>query len=527
MKRTTYTLLALALACNLTFGQTRYIDKVFDNVEMTPDVQYGTNISILPIVLGQSDSPAPVELLMDVYHPSGDSLEDRPVVILAHAGDFLPQYVNTSPIGTKRDSAVVEFCREMALRGYVAVSMGYRLGWNPFGNEKEIKETVLQATYRISQDMHNVVRYLRKSVAEDDNPYGISGEHFAVGGFDGAAWCVNNMAYLKTIDQAQQPKFVDIGAMPAVPFLIEELHGNPQGTNVTPLNLANHAEYSSDIDVVINWQGGVGDFDWISAGDVPTINFIRSGQQNGQSIRDVTIDATGSIIIVEGAFPDTISHRANELGNNDVFKDLDDELGQAGRDSTGGLEGMYVYTPASQQGQDPVQCVNQAGVNPVGFGNNTYPWNWYNEDAVRQVYTVFEIDANLTADEYICNWNTSRGNPNNADTSRAIIDIMSRYMAPRIHAAMGLGETTNVHNLAPSSVGLEVFPNPSHDRVQVRAVESIRQLNLYDMQGRLVTSASPNNRMQEINVDNLAPGMYILRTTFDAGVTSTKLEIGQ
>ena len=61
-------------------------------------------------------------LLMDIYQPVGDTSALRPLVIFAHGGSFMKN---------NRRSEVEEcgpaLCRELAKRGYVAVSIDYRL----------------------------------------------------------------------------------------------------------------------------------------------------------------------------------------------------------------------------------------------------------------------------------------------------------------------------------------------------------------------------------------------------------------
>ena len=127
-------------------AQERYQDEIFSEVTVTSDVVYGTNISILPALTG--GDPGPEEMRMDVYEPAGDDLTERPVVIITHRGDFLPAVVNQQPYGFKGDFAVVELCRSLARRGFVAVGMNHRIGWNPFGSSLEKKSTILQASYR-------------------------------------------------------------------------------------------------------------------------------------------------------------------------------------------------------------------------------------------------------------------------------------------------------------------------------------------------------------------------------------------
>jgi poly(3-hydroxybutyrate) depolymerase len=64
----------------------------------------------------------PVELAMDVWcpDPSLDPVSERPVVLLIHGGGF----------ATGNRAAMSYQCMEYARRGYVAITMSYRLGWN-------------------------------------------------------------------------------------------------------------------------------------------------------------------------------------------------------------------------------------------------------------------------------------------------------------------------------------------------------------------------------------------------------------
>ena len=96
----------------------RYLDDVFTNVTITSDVQYAENISILPAILsGGVNPPALSPILCDIYEPTGDNLTDRPVVILAHTGSFLPPVINGQPTGSKLDSSIVQQCMRWAKIG--------------------------------------------------------------------------------------------------------------------------------------------------------------------------------------------------------------------------------------------------------------------------------------------------------------------------------------------------------------------------------------------------------------------------
>ena len=517
-------LLCGILCTSILFAQERYIDEVFEEVRVTDGVQYGTNVSILAIILGQSSDPQPEDLFLDVYEPVGDTIEARPVVILAHRGDFLPPIVNQSPYGSRKDSAVVEFCMKLAKRGYVAVSMDYRLGWNPFGSDIEIKKTVLEAVYRISQDMRTAVRFFRKTAAEDNNPYKIDESRIAVGGFDAAGFAANNVAYLKRFEQVQLPKFLDFSTMPATPFIIPEVHGDPYGIEQAAINIPNHPTYSSDVSAVIDFEGGLGDISWIEAGDPPTISFQALGKFDNMGIRDVTIGVGGSIIIAEGAFPDTIVHTTQAAGNQDVFlNNLEiDPLTEKARMLTGGLEGLFLYSPFTQEGS--VQCDMTAGVPPVNFGGNTYAWNWYDEATFAAVWDMVP-NQTVPSDIFICQYNTGEGNPNDPAISRMMIDTFIQYMTPRLFLAMGLGQTTALPELKPQDVNFNAFPNPVKDQIQLTATEEMQTISIHDLEGKLIRQQSSAGLNQQLNLSTVPAGLYILEVAFARGTIHQKISI--
>jgi hypothetical protein len=80
-------------------------------------------------------------LRMDAYmpDPSLDAGVKRPVVIYLHTGNFLPPGTNGSPCGDKGDSVVVDICKGLARRGFIALAIDYRLGWNPIGATLDIR----------------------------------------------------------------------------------------------------------------------------------------------------------------------------------------------------------------------------------------------------------------------------------------------------------------------------------------------------------------------------------------------------
>ncbi|WP_298363781.1 alpha/beta hydrolase fold domain-containing protein [uncultured Bradyrhizobium sp.] len=101
-----------------------YLDKVHD-VVFTPDVTYG--VGGVGYVAGKG--PARYrELKLDVYRPAGDGKAPRPALILAFGGAFHRGAKGVEVFeGENPSTAMAEYCREFARRGYVCFSIDYRL----------------------------------------------------------------------------------------------------------------------------------------------------------------------------------------------------------------------------------------------------------------------------------------------------------------------------------------------------------------------------------------------------------------
>ena len=142
----------------------RYLDEIFESVQKTEDVVYG-NAPDLPFWFWVESNTIDIDLDMDVYEPEGDTLTNRPVIIFVHTGSFFS--------GHNELDYVVDLSISAAKRGYVAISINYRLGLNILSTYSGER-----AVYRAVQDGGAAIRYLREYPEE----FGINPEQIFMRG---------------------------------------------------------------------------------------------------------------------------------------------------------------------------------------------------------------------------------------------------------------------------------------------------------------------------------------------------------
>ena len=64
---------------------------------------------------------------------------------------------------------------------------------------------------------------------------------------------------------------------------------------------------------------------------------------------------------------------------------------------------------------------------------------------------------------------------------------------------------------ANMTLSAEVYPNPTHDKLFIKASESVNTIEIFSITGTLVERHACWSDYMEIDVQNLSPGMYIIR----------------
>ena len=150
----------------------RYYDEIFTSSTVTTDIAYGQTLD---------HDGNPVTLYLDLYQPTGDTELSRPAYVWVHGGAFI--------MGDKGDSTDVMVADRFAKRGYVTVSINYRLRpghYMPWGSQ-----ALIDAWYDAQHDAQAAVRWLRANA----DTYGIDAGRIAIGGYSAGAMTSVNVGY--------------------------------------------------------------------------------------------------------------------------------------------------------------------------------------------------------------------------------------------------------------------------------------------------------------------------------------------
>jgi len=550
MKRTIpLTLAALAIGLGTAASAQRYLTEVFSdaNLTITPDVTYGTNIDFLtsnfasplvPTDIGTLQTlvstmqpiPAPyfdpadgstavkvTNIRMDVYEPSQgvDVLTARPLVIYLHTGNALPPPINGSPNGARKDSTAVEICKRMARRGYVAVSMSYRLGWNPLATtEIARRASLLNAVYRALQDVRECTRVL-KADAAGANTYAIDPNKIIVLGEGTGGYIALANATLDNPAELFIEKFRLDPFDPTVSVVDTAQVGNIYGYNGA-LTLYRPNGQNATAQFCVNMGGSLADSTWLAAGDAPMVAFHTVFDPFAPFTDGIVIVPTtgGPVVNVQGS--NYFMRLVNQFGNNNSFVNLpssDPITARAralyGTTQTHGTNAVTINT--NVEGLFPMV----RPLWPAPAQEEASPWQFWDQNSALAQTVVSAGPPPITA-----NIASLASNPDMSPTkARTYIDTVMAYLNPRIVCALQLGPCSLVGiDEEASSSAVEVWPNPATDNFTVNSGNTIvRRYRVLDINGREVATNSVNAARFTVARNGLAPGTYFLELTLNDG----------
>jgi predicted esterase len=156
----------------------RYRDAVFDAVNVTKNVTYGTAVNV---------ENQTITLQLDLYQPQGDTVMRRPAIVWVHGGSFC--------CGDKTEGDLVDEATTFSEEGYVNVSINYRLEspgcTGTFSN-------CASAIEEAFQDAQTAVLFVRAHAST----YRIDPNRIAIGGTSAGAITALNVGYSSSEDPA-------------------------------------------------------------------------------------------------------------------------------------------------------------------------------------------------------------------------------------------------------------------------------------------------------------------------------------
>ena len=72
------------------------------------------------------------------------------------------------------------------------------------------------------------------------------------------------------------------------------------------------------------------------------------------------------------------------------------------------------------------------------------------------------------------------------------------------------------------SSNIVLFPNPTDGLVNIQSATIIKNIRIYDLQGRLMESFQPNSQATKLNITNLNTGVYFLSIETEIGTSNKK-----
>ncbi len=555
---TLHLMLALTCMAGTASAQQRYLEEIFTDAEITvtSNIVYGTNIDFLTSNLASATVPAEIQTLqtavstqqpippafydpgdgstslkvtevkMDVYQPDQgvDAVTERPVVIYLHTGNALPPPLNGSPTGLRTDSTAIAACRMMARRGYVAISMSYRGGWNPLAPDLETRRgTLLNAIYRAIHDIRQCVRTV-KADAAGPNTYGVDATKITVLGEGTGGYLALGNATLDDPLEMYIEKFRPDPFDPTTSYIDTTLVGNLAGFNGTfTLYRPNGFDYETHF--ACNMGGALADTSWLAPGDVPMVSFHTVFDPFAPFTEGIVIVPTTGEQVVPVQGSNFFMELVNQYGNNASFANMvGDPYTDRARSLYGTTQvhaGGSVTINTNVEGLFPMVTPDWPGQAIAPF-EEAGPWQWWDPNSALAQTIVSAGPPPITAHQA-----SLASNPNMSPAKgRAYLDTVMNYLNPRIVCALQLGpcQIVSINENDPIALGVDVFPNPAVDIVTVSSKEApVSFYEIWDMNGRLVRSLNVNRTTFTIDRRDIESGLYLLQLHYEQGSVSRRL----
>jgi hypothetical protein len=226
------------IAQHPTCDGNRYKNLAFGQIDSIIGVQFGHNYTI---------NNAPTSLYMDIYKPSGDIAQKRPLIIYIHSGGFYQ--------GTRKEG--IGICGYFAYKGFLAATIDYRLIDKAL-NTIDSMDAATGLVHAIS-DAKAAIRYFIEDAANANN-FNVDTNYVFVIGASAGGITASNLGYLDPTDN-----------IPAYFLNIINNNGGFSG------NSSSNTGHKISIKGVVNYSGALWRADWINANKPPLFSVHETG----------------------------------------------------------------------------------------------------------------------------------------------------------------------------------------------------------------------------------------------------------
>ncbi len=467
------------------FGDHRYMEPVFDEIEHLTDVTYTTAPQLNAPYFDESNS-VNTEFQMDIFLPANDDLQYRPAVIFCHSGAFAT--------GNRHHDDMMAFCDSLARRGFVTATIDYRQGFNALDTNSSIR-----AVFRGLQEARSAVRFLRAHSEE----YGIDKDRVYIAGSSAGGFMALHAIYMN--DESEVPPSTEAYTYQA---------GFPPQTYSAPdmggLDIGEYLEEDGEPNAAINMWGAI------------------------QSPEIITETDDSPVILIHGTSDPTVPF---EVGSPFGFPLFPPSYGSA-----------PISERLSDMNFDhETYFVEGAGHEFYGTDNGDFPASGPNEywDTVYNKVNSFlwKLDKPLANFDYDTNalqvdfvflceeaddwqWDFGDGNTSQEMNPTHIYSQMGQYTVTlevlnEMQSWDTAVQTINVGFDAiesPEKTSIRVYPNPVKEFFIIEGTQ-ISKVELFNLSGNLVfkTILNGENRVKIDLNEDLNPGVYFCKVWMEDG----------
>lgn len=108
---------------------------------------------------------------------------------------------------------------------------------------------------------------------------------------------------------------------------------------------------------------------------------------------------------------------------------------------------------------------------------------------------------------------------------RIITNIETERLASTPPTDILVSTITSTKGLTAATTYVNVFPNPAKTNLNIQSNDKIQQVHLYNLAGQEIQSIQVQDLNTQLNIQNLAQGMYILKVQTTQGIQTQKIQI--